>query len=269
MNGWTFRRALLGTCLAAVVWPCSPGFLAGQAVPDRGRAIAEEADSRARGYGDLEAQLTLVLRNRHGDEKARRLTMQVLEGEAANDRTLLVIDEPRDLQGTTLLTHSEPGGNDQQWLYLPALKRVKRIASGGQTGSFMGSEFSYEDIGSQEVDEYTYRFLREEILDASECFVVERTPLDPESGYRRQIVWFDRAELRIQRIDYYDRDDRLLKTLRLRRFQQYAERFWRPSEMEMTNHQTGRSTTLQWHEYRFETGLKPADFDRSRLKRAG
>ena len=271
---WFGRRSysagLAATSLALAVLALRHGESVAQTPAEgRGRAIAEEADRRARGYGDLEARLTMVLRNRHGEERTRTMTMSLLEGAGANDKTLLVIDQPRDLQGTALLTHAESTGDDSQWLYLPALKRVKRIASGGQTGSFMGSEFSYEDIGSQGLDEYTYRFLGEEIIESEACLSVERVPVDPESGYARQVVFFDTGEYRVRQIDFYDRNGLLLKTLRLTGFQQYEGSFWRPDLMEMTNHQTGKSTSILWDEYRFDVGLTDRDFDRDRLKRAG
>ncbi|KPK57901.1 MAG: hypothetical protein AMS21_11025, partial [Gemmatimonas sp. SG8_38_2] len=129
-----------------------PSFLSqaeAQTPEDTGRDIAVEADRRARGYHDFTARLTMVLRNRDGKEKTRELRVMGLET-ADGDRTLVVFDFPRDLQGTALLTISRIGESDDQWLYLPALKRVKRIAASNQSGSFMGSEFAYEDIGSQE-----------------------------------------------------------------------------------------------------------------------
>jgi outer membrane lipoprotein-sorting protein len=209
----------------------------------------------------------MVLRNRHGEERVRQMRIRILEGMAGGDRTLLVFDRPRDLSGTALLTHANPGASDDQWLYLPALKRVKRIATSSQSGSFMGSEFAYEDIGSQEVGKYRYRFHGEDTLDQQACLVVERVPLDSSSGYSRQLVWFDREAYRVLQIEYYDPDGDRLKTLRLRGYQRY-DQHWRPDEMEMVNSQTGKSTTIVWQEYEFDSGLSERDFDRSALHRA-
>jgi hypothetical protein len=234
---------------------------------NRGRDIALEADRRGSGYGDLRARLTMVLRNRHGDERTRQMRIRVLEGTAGGDRTLLVFDRPRDLSGTALLTHANPDGGDDQWLYLPALKRVKRIAASGQSGSFMGSEFAYEDIGSQEVEKYRYRFHGEDTLDGEHSLVVERVPLDGGSGYSRQLVWFDSEAYRVLQIEYYDRRGDRLKTLRLHGYRLYVECLWRPDVMEMVNHQTGKSTTLTWEEYEFDTGLRERDFERGALGR--
>ncbi len=242
--------------------------LGAQSVADRGRAIAAESDRSSRGYVDLEARLTMVLRSADGPERSRELRIGVIENAEQGDKTLLVFDRPRDLAGTALLTHADPEGSDRHWLYLPAMNRVKRIGSSGQSGSFLGSEFTYEDIGSQEFGDYEYRYLKSTQRDGANLLFVERIPTDPESGYSRQVVSFDEVTKRIEEIVYFDHDGELLKTLRLGSYRLYAERFWRPSEMEMVNHQTGKTTVLVWDDYRFGVGLSPHDFNRSRLSEA-
>ena len=132
----------------------------------------------------------------------------------------------------------------------------------------MGSEFAYEDISSQEVDKYTYRYLRDEPCGELECFVIERDPVDPNSGYSRQIVWIDKLEYRPQKVDYYDRKNDPLKTLTFHDYRQYLDRYWRAMRQEMINHQTGKSTTLLWEEYTFGHGLTDRDFDQNSLKSA-
>jgi Outer membrane lipoprotein-sorting protein len=159
-------------------------------------------------------------------------------------------------------------GPDDQWLFLPALKRVKRIASDNKSGPFMGSEFAYEDITSQEVEKYKYKYLKDETLDGQDCHVIERYPVDPKSGYTRQVVWIDKREFRNHRIDYFDRKDALLKTLVFRGYQQYLDRYWRSDEMHMVNHQNGKETRLIFDDYRFRPGLTERDFDRASLERA-
>jgi len=234
----------------------------------RGLAIAREADARDLGFGDYAAELQMILRNRQGEESTRALRSRVLEQEADGDKSMVIFDHPADVKGTALLTFSHVTGDDDQWLYLPALKRVKRISSSNKSGPFVGSEFAYEDISSQEVEEYTYRFLREEVLDGEAAFVVERVPVDPDSGYTRQVVWIDQAEYRTLKVDFYDRKGDLLKTLTQSGFEQYLDRYWRPARMHMVNHQTGKSTELVWSDYVFRTGLDERDFDRASLARA-
>jgi outer membrane lipoprotein-sorting protein len=210
----------------------------------------------------------MVLRTRDGRERLREMQVSGLAMNGDGDRTLIVFENPRDLQGTALLTFSHPQQSDDQWLYLPSLKRVKRIAAGNRAGSFMGSEFAYEDIGSQQVDKFTYRYVRDETLDGEQAFVVERYPVDSSSGYSRQTVWVASREYRPLRIDYYDKNGELLKTLRFTGYRHIADMYWRAEQMTMTNHQTGRTTTLTWTDYAFDTGLTERDFSPNGLARA-
>ena len=132
----------------------------------------------------------------------------------------------------------------------------------------MGSEFAYEDVTSQEVEKYTYKWIRDETLDGEECFVFERYPVYKNSGYTRQVVWLDKKEYRIYKIDFYDRKNALLKTQTNKEYKQYLDQYWQPDEMFMKNHQTGKSTLLTWSNYKFRTGLKDKSFNKNSLKRA-
>ena len=132
----------------------------------------------------------------------------------------------------------------------------------------MGSEFAYEDISSQEVEKYTYKYLKDENLEGQDCYVIERYPTDEESGYSRQVVWMDKEHYRYLKIDFYDRKNDMLKTLSYQGYQMYLDKFWRSSKMVMINHQTGKSTDLLWADYEFSTGLSESDFNQNSLKRA-
>ncbi|MCI5142556.1 MAG: outer membrane lipoprotein-sorting protein [Candidatus Electrothrix sp. ATG1] len=236
---------------------------------EKGLAIVMEAERRDQGFQDMVADMVMILRNKNGQESRREMTNKVLEVQGDGDKSLSIFHTPRDVRGTALLTFSHKNGDDEQWLYLPALKRVKRINSRNKSGSFVGSEFSYEDISSQEVEEYTYTYLRDEELEGHACTVSEYHPVDAEnSGYSRQLVWRDKEEYRIRKVDFYDRKDSLLKTLTMKEYQQYAGQYWRAGEMHMVNHQSGKSTVLLYTKYRFRTGLKSSDFKKNSLKRA-
>lgn len=247
-----------------------PLFAVAQTAEEKGLEIAREADRRGQGFGDLQSSMKMVLVSKRGDTSERELRVKTLEGKGADegDKSLTIFDTPADVRGTALLTWSYKTRDDDQWLYLPALRRVKTIASKNQSGSFMGSEFAFEDMRAQEVEKYTYKFLREEACGELTCFVSERYPTDKYSGYTRQVVWMDNAEYRVQKIDYYDRKESLLKTLTMSGYQLYKDKFWRPARMEMVNHQTGKSTVLEWKDYRFDTGLTEADFNQNSLMRA-
>ncbi len=235
---------------------------------EKGLAIAREADRRDTGWGDQTADMRMILRNRQGQESIREMRIRTLEVEGDGDKSLIIFDRPRDVKGTAFLSYTHAVKPDDQWLYLPALKRVKRISSRNKSGPFMGSEFAYEDMTSQEVEKYDYKFLREETLDGHKTFVIERYPRYPHSGYTRQIVWLDQEMYQPLKVEFYDRRNTLLKTLTLSGYQQYLDRYWRASRMEMVNHKNGKSTVLEWSNYRFRTGLSDRDFDKNSLKRA-
>ena len=235
---------------------------------ERGLEIAQEVEDRDTGFHDFQASMTMLLRNRQGEESLRNMRNKTLEVESDGDKTLVIFDEPRDVKGTALLSFSHKVGDDDQWLYLPALKRVKRIASRNKSGPFMGSEFAYEDISSQEVEKYTYKYIGDEEFEGKQTFIIERDPVDPNSGYTRQRVWVDQERYITLKIDYYDRKNDLLKTLVFRGYQQYLGKYWRADQMFMENHQTGKSTLLSWEKYDFRTGLNDGDFNKNSLKRA-
>lgn len=234
----------------------------------KGLSIVQEADKRDTGWVSQEAQLDMVLKNRYGQESKRRNRNKTLEVSGDGDKTLIVFDSPRDIKGTAFLSFTHSLKSDEQWIFLPALKRVKRISSSNKSGPFMGSEFAYEDISSQEVDKYKYKYLRDEKVNGRDCFVVESYPQYKKSGYTRLINWIDKERYQPIKTDFYDRKNSLLKTLIYSGYKQYLNKYWRAGRMEITNHVTGKSTSLTFEKYKFKTGLTKSDFTRNSLKRA-
>lgn len=235
---------------------------------DKGLALAKEMDAHDQGWVDQTADMQMILRNKHGDEARREMRSRTLEIQGDGDKALTIFDAPKDVKGTAFLSFTHALKSDDQWLYLPALKRVKRISSRNKSGPFMGSEFAYEDLTSQEVAKYKYKWLRDETVNGHDGFVIERYPQYAKSGYTRQIAWVDKSIWRPVKLEFYDRKNSLLKTLTFHDYKEYLPGIWRPARMEMVNHQTGKSTTLSWANYAFKTGLTERDFDRNSLKRA-
>lgn len=239
-----------------------------QTPEQRGLEIARQADRKDSGWKDQSASIRMVLKNAHGEETVRENRSRTLEIQGDGDKSLIVFDNPADVKGTAFLTHAHALKADDQWLYLPALKRVKRISSSNKSGPFMGSEFAYEDIASQEVEKYDYRYLGEELVEGRDCYRLQRIPRYRNSGYKRQIVWLDKEMLQPMKIEFYDRKDQLLKTLSYFGYRQHKGQFWRSDHMLMVNHVTGKSTDLYWRDYQFSLGLNNRDFDKNSLKRA-
>ena len=274
-QGWTrrfpYRRgAVSGVLVLALAYFCFPvgQALAQDETPEeKGLRLALEASASNEGFGDFTAGLTMVLRDRQGRESIRQMRFKVLEVPGDGDKSLFVFDQPRDVQGTALLTHVHANTQDDQWLYLPALERVKRISASTRSGSFMGSEFSYEDMSAPEVEEYTYRYLRDEPCGELTCTVTEQFPLDEKSGYSRKIIWQDTGDLRTWKMELYDRRNSHLKTLTFANYELYLDRYWRAGEQTMVNHLTGASTVLNWTDFQFGTGLEDGEFTQTALRR--
>jgi len=245
------------------------GLVRAETPEEKGYAIFKEADRRNEGFGDNQGEMLMILKNKNQNTSEREMQVQALEGKGdEGDKTLMVFLSPKDQKGTSLLTYAHKDRDDDQWLYLPALKRVKKIASSKKSGPFMGSEFSFEDIGGQDVDDYSYKYLRDETVEGQDCFVVESYPKDKNSGYTKIVSWVDKQHYRTLKAEFYDRKKSHLKTLVSRDYTLYLDKFWRPLEMEMVNHQTGRSTVLKQSNIKFNVGLSDNDFTKNSLKRA-
>lgn len=267
-------RAAFIFVFAAILAPVSaraeaPGLPPASDPAARGLAIAQETDKRDRGWGDAKADMKMILTNASGETSERALRFMMLEnGDASDgDWSLMTFDKPRDIQGTALLTYSHVKEADEQWLYLPTVKRVKRISSTNKSGPFVGSEFAFEDFSTQQIAKFAYKWLRDEPCGDRTCHVVERTPQYEDSGYTREIVWIDSTDYQFRKIDYYDRKNTLLKTLTCLNFKLYEDKFWRPQELDMVNHETGKTTKLLWQGYSFHTGLSKSDFTTASLER--
>ncbi len=228
--------------------------------------IAKKADSAMDGFESSISKTQMILINASGQKSVRDLLMKTLEGEDG-DKTISTFLSPADVKGTKVLGWEHIDRDDDQWLYLPALKRVKRIASKNRSGSFMGSEFSYEDIGNQNYKKYTFEGEPEKVmLDGVECYKGVRVPKDKNSGYTKQITWVDTKDFLIRKIEYYDRKKELLKTAVFSEYKK-IDGIWRMGKIEMKNHQNDKSTILIWKEDKIKAGLKTKDFDKRMLKK--
>ncbi len=262
----TNKKSLTAIGLAAL-FAVSLGHA--QTPEEKGYQIFEEADARGDGYVDNQSDMLMILKNKQQATSEREMKVKSLEGKGdTGDKTLMVFLTPRDQKGTALLTFQHTDRDDDQWLYLPALKRVKKIASSKKSGPFMGSEFSFEDIGGQNIEDYNYKYVKDETVDGVDCFVVESYPKDKNSGYTKIISWIDKERYVNMKSEFYDRKKSHLKSLTPKGYKLYEDKFWRPDEMVMVNHQTGRSTVLKQNNIAFKTGLSDSDFNKNSLKRA-
>lgn len=239
---------------------------------DKGLEVARKWDLGETGFIDSYTEIQMVLVNAYGEKAFRDLKQKTLESPDENegDKTLIAFETPLDVKGVLFLSHAKIKTPDNQWLYLPAIKRVKRVLTKNKSGPFLGSEFAYEDISGRELLKYTYQYFGEDRCGENQeyqCEVVDQEPNYEGTGYSKLRVWYNRDKnYRQEKIEFYDRKSTLLKTLRLRKYQQYNQKFWRAHDMFMENHQTLKTTYLLFSNFTFGNGYVNSDFDRSILK---
>lgn len=255
--------------LAQEVAPVADSDARGEtAEAQKGYDISARADRTDNGFSDSKVNAVMTLRNAAGQETTRELAFSTLEkeNETVGDKSLVVFRSPRDVEGTALLSHAKILDPDDQWLYLPALKRIKRISSSNKSGSFVGSEFAFEDFTTTELNKFTYSYIGEEDVDGVMMDVIERFPRYEKSGYTKQRAWIDQEIFQTRKVEFYDRKGELLKTLTLSDIRDY-DGVWRAHTFSMKNHQTNKETELVYDAYEFKTGLDDKDFVQGILTR--
>ena len=257
------RSILLFSTLLALCWPV---HAQGNVVD--GDAVIAAVDRHEDGYQDIRSTVTMLLQDSHGETWERHLDVYAIETTPLGDRRRFVFDEPRDIRGTAVLIHSNVVDDDDQWIYLPAFKRVKRISSSNKSTPFVGSEFSYEDLASQEKEKYVNRYVESVTLDGRACDVVERVPRFPNSAYGRLLAYVDKEEHRYRKVEYFDHSGKHVKTQYLEDYRLYDDRYWLPNKTVMVNHETNRKTTMLWAGIELKTDQSERQFTAGALRNA-
>lgn len=227
--------------------PETPAFPTGDPVA-RGHAIAAHAEAYDSGWVDQYTQAQMTLIDARGEKVVRDTRAMVLEG-SQGDKGLVRFMSPADIRGVAALIHEHPQAVDDTWLYLPATRRVRRIAGANRTASFQGTEFTYEDLSSLIVERYDWRFLRETTLTvdgkAEPVYELEARPNYQDTGYSKLILTVNRDNFRTSRVEFFDKAGEPLKTLVASDWKLYHGRFHRPLKLDMTNQQTGKRTVIE------------------------
>ncbi|MDA3851773.1 MAG: outer membrane lipoprotein-sorting protein [Spirochaetaceae bacterium] len=232
------------------------------AADERGVEIMTQVEKRLESPAE-KSDLTMTITDRRGRERQRELALYNLK-EGEEEYSLMFFTSPADVAGVGFLTRDEEGQESNQWLYMASLGRTRRIASSSKDDSFMGSDFSYEDLEPRDVEDDQHEFLREELVDGVLCWVVESIPRR-ESSYSRRVCWVDSESLILRRVDFYDHNDELLKQLIASDIQQ-IQGYWMALAMEMTNLQRDQSTLLLWQNVEFPQDLQQDQFTVGKLE---
>lgn len=209
-----------------------------------GRDIAQRVKDRPDGDTRY-AEMQFILIKKNGDQRERKMVSWAMD-EGKDTKKIMFFTYPGDVKGTGFLTwdYDETGKDDDKWLYLPAMKKTRRISgASSKTDYFMGTDFTYDDMGGRNVDEDTHTLLREEMRDGHQCWVVESVPVDTREIYSRKVSWIRQdCDIAVY-VEFYDKLSKLHRVMTVLDLQQ-VEGFWTIMKMEMKNVQNGHSTQI-------------------------
>ena len=269
-----FRVALAAIAAAAFFVPTVAQDLTAD-------AIARRVQDRDTGR-DSRTEMRMKLFDRQGRARERALTMVSLRGRGnpgaakdapEGDRLLIRFTYPNDIRNTGFLVWEHPGADDERFLYLPALGRVRRIAGQEKDESFVGSDLSYEDIGGRDIADYTYAFTADNVSwiapDGTRhpAWLLESRAKDSTAEFPRSVSFVLKEKFIITAADVFNRRNERVKHLEVKRLEQ-VEGIWTALDVVMSNERDGTRTELTTSKIDYNVGLKEDDFSRRQLETA-
>lgn len=224
--------------------------------------MVEEKESPNSMHGLVE----LLITEANGSVKKRIIEMWSLEDSNELSKQIMVFRAPASVKNTRFLIKEKDDGDDK-WIFLPALGKVRRIASSDGESSFMGTEFTYDDMSSREIDDYTYKYLKDEALDGYDCYVVEATPKDlDDNQYSKTTAWIikDSDMLTVIKMDLYNKKGELNKVLTVKDLEK-LDGYWIPNKSTMTNLLNNRKSTIVNKKVEVDKKTNPALFGKRYL----
>jgi len=222
---------------------------------------------------DEEETQRMTLLNKAGEPRQRRIVRYTMTAGDDLSKILIRFLAPADVANSGLLTWEAKDGNDDQWLYLPATKRAKRIASSGKKNRFMGTDFAFEDLRPENLAAHTYTLVGAETVDGQPCWVIAAVAATEkqaaDSGYSKRKLWVRQDNHYTVKREYYDKRDRLEKVQTDRKLKNVRGTVWRADEVEMHDVQAGTKTIVTIEKRELEKGLKAGMFTETELARAG
>lgn len=200
--------------------------------------------------------------NANGQERVRETKGQskLIKGTTDNMR-LVTFLTPADVKGTKTLLIEHSGKDDDMWVYLPALKKVRRLVSSNKKDSFVGTDFSYGDVIGHRVEDWNHKLLREEKVDGKDTWVIESTPktkdVGENSGYAKRVAWIDKESAIALRGESYDLNNQLLKKFKADKIEKVdpANDKWQAMVIESENVQTNHKTIIEFKNYKANQGV--------------
>jgi len=230
-----------------------------------GREIVDKAYNLPTG-DDQTSVLTMTLINKSGQTRVRKI-QQYTKDFGDTEKSIMFFKTPADVKNTSFMNWSYDSDKaDDQWIYLPALKKVKRISSDSKSDYFMGSDFTYDDLGDRKLDADTHKLLREETIDGVECYVVESVSKDEDYMYSKTITWIRKNNFVGMKKEFYDEDEELLKILSIKELKE-IDGIWVITHSEMENVQKNHKTTMELSDIKINTGVPSSRFSERMMTR--
>lgn len=264
------RRALaVGGLLAlATAGAAEDPTVTARAILDRARELGRTS----RKWDDRTQKLKLRIVDRRGGERLRELVIRMKKYPEDRSRTIVFFQYPPDVKGVGMLQWADPKGRDEQWLYLPELRKSRQISGAARRESFVGTDFSYEDLAvvTQVLDwndsEARAGLLRNEERDGQTFHVIELVPTGKELTYAKLLVWLRREDLVILRFEMLDASGKAVKVLTLGDVRMIGS-IPTPFYMEMQTEHSGSRTLVDFTEITYDTGLGDDAFGQRALER--
>ncbi len=231
-----------------------------------GREIIDKVYNRPAG-DDQTSDLTMTLINKSGDERVRKIK-QFTKDFGDVEKSIMFFTAPADVKNTSFMnwTYDDDSKSDDQWIYLPALKKIKRISSDSKSDYFMGSDFTYDDLGDRKLDDDTHKLLRGETIDGVDYYVVESIPKNEDYMYSKTITWIRKDNFIGLKKEFYDEDGELLKMLKIKKFEKISG-IWIITYSEMENVQKNHRTSMKLDNIKINTGIPSSKFTERMMMR--
>ncbi len=258
-------RKMRKVFLSAVLLIAAVGFASAQSIT--GLQIMENVYNRPTGP-DIKSDLTMTLTNSRGSQRIRKIKQFIKEYKNGDEKKIMFFTSPADVKGTSFMdwSYGDSNKDDDMWIYLPALKKVKRISSESKSDYFMGSDFTYDDLGDRKPSKDNDKILREETFKGQDCYVVESTPKDPDYMYSKTVTWVVKGEWFGLKKEFYDEDGEHLKTLKVNSYKK-INGYWVILNMEMDNIQKDHQTLMVLKNVKIGSGIRNSYFTERMMKR--
>ncbi len=249
-------------CAVAFSLTFAPSFAQ---TPSGEEIIQKELTNFYQAGKDFQAKVAMRLVNAQGSQRERAMNMwRVNVGSGGDQRYLITFDAPADVRGMGFLVWKYAKKEDDRWLYFPALKAVKRVAADDKRSSFVGSDFTYEDISGRDLDEEQHQLLKQENIGDRQAYVVESKPKTAAS-YARRVSWVDKERWLPLKEEYFDTEGKLQRTFKADKVEEIGGR-WTVSARSMINGLTGHRTEVVFKSIRYDVGLSDELFSERSLR---